>query len=91
MSCKIDRVISEESHLSFMISGLLTGDHVDLLRRILEQEIKPFIIDLTSVVLVDHEAVKLLTLNEADGCEIKNCPLYVREWMMRERRRSDEA
>ena len=40
--------------------------------------------DLTNVLLVDREVVKLLALSEANGTELRNCPPYVREWVTRE-------
>ena len=67
------------------VSGRITGEHVDTLRAFLEQEEKIVAIDLKEVLLVDREAVKLLALSETKGTELKNCPAYVREWILRER------
>ena len=67
------------------ISGRLTGDHVSTLRTLLEQEGNALILDLKNVRLVDGDAVKLLAMHEANGVRIDNCPLYVREWIRRER------
>jgi hypothetical protein len=36
--------------------------------------------------LVDGDAVKLLAIRESNGVTIDNCPLYVREWITRERK-----
>ena len=69
------------------ISGQITGEHVDTLRAFLEQEGKIAAIDLKEVLLVDGEAVRLLALCEADGTELRNCPAYVREWVVREKAR----
>src|SRR5580698_639875 len=85
MSCRIDRVVSSENLVVLFISGRITGEHVDMLRRVLEQESGGFSIDLKNVLLVDREAVKLLALKEASGTELRNCPPYVREWVTRER------
>jgi hypothetical protein len=85
MSCKIERIASDEHLVVLMISGRITGEDVDLLRRVLDQESDPPAIDLGSVLLVDREAVKLLAQSEANGSELRNCPLYVREWVTRER------
>ena len=38
MSCRIDRVVSAESLVVLFISGRITGEHVDMLRGVLEQE-----------------------------------------------------
>src|SRR6202045_5010539 len=85
MSCRIDRVVSSESLVVLFISGRITGEHVAMLRGVLEQESGGFAIDLKHVVLVDREAVKLLVLSEAHGTELRNCPPYIREWVTRER------
>ena len=85
MSCRIDRIVSAENFVVLLISGRITGEHVDMLRGVLEQESGGFAIDLKNVLLVDREAVKLLALGEANGTELRNCPLYIREWVARER------
>ena len=85
MNCRIDRVVSDDNRVVLIVSGRITGEHVDLLRGVLEQESGGFAIDLKNVVLVDREAVKLLALREAHGTELRNCPPYIREWVTRER------
>ena len=85
MSCRIDRIVSAENFVVLLISGRITGEHVDMLRDVLEQESGGFAIDLKNVLLVDREAVKLLALSEANGTELRNCPPYIREWVARER------
>jgi len=85
MSCRIDRVVSTESLVVLFMSGRFTGEHVDILRGVLEQESGGFAIDLKNVLLVNREAVKLLALTEANGTELRNCPPYIREWVTRER------
>ena len=69
----------------FRISGRITGENVNMLRAVLEQEKGSVAIDLKDVLLVDREAVKLLALREANGAELKNCPAYIREWVTREK------
>ena len=67
------------------ISGKITGQHVDTLRNVLQQESGALAIDLKNVSLVDREAVQLLVLSEDNGTELRNCPAYIREWVARER------
>ena len=67
------------------VSGRLTGNHVNTLRTLLEQESRPLTLDLKDVRLVDIDAVKLLAIHESNGVGIDNCPLYIREWIRRER------
>jgi hypothetical protein len=68
-----------------LVSGRITGELIDTLRNALEPESDGFAIDLKNVLLVDREAVKLLAVKEANGTEIRNCPPYIREWVTRER------
>jgi hypothetical protein len=84
-NCRIDRVVSSENLVVLFVSGCVTGEHVDMLRGVLEQESGGFAIDLRNVLLVDREAVKLLALSEANGTELRNCSPYIREWVTRER------
>jgi hypothetical protein len=84
MSCRIDRRVSAENLTVLFISGRITGEHVVMLRGVLEQEPARFALDLTNVLLVDREAVRLLAMREASGTELRNCPPYIREWVTRE-------
>jgi hypothetical protein len=85
MSCRIDRRVIGEDFVVLCISGRITAQHVQMLRDVLEEEGNALVIDLQNVSLVDREAVKLLVLSEANGTELRNCPLYIREWVTRER------
>jgi hypothetical protein len=42
-------------------------------------------LDLGNVRLVDQQAVTYLAGCEANGTTLRNCPLYIREWIERER------
>ena len=68
------------------ISGRLTQDDVEVLRAAIDQERGAIAIDLAEVGLVDRSAVNLLVLIEARGVELRNCPPYIREWIVREER-----
>jgi len=67
------------------ISGRISGQDVDTLQALLEQERSAVAIDLKELSLVDREAVQLLALHESRGTELRNCPAYIREWVTRER------
>jgi hypothetical protein len=90
MSCRIDRVVNAENLVVLFISGRITGEHVAMLRGVLEQESGGLAIDLKNVLLADREAVRLLALGEANGTELRNCPPYIREWVTRERARTED-
>ena len=85
MSCRIDRLVSGEKLVVLRVSGRIQAEHVDTLRELLGREKDGVAIDLTEVILVDREAVRLLAISEADGIEIRNCPAYIREWISKER------
>ena len=43
------------------------------------------ILDLSEVTLVDVDVIRFLINCENEAVELVHCPLYVREWMLRER------
>ena len=86
VTCKIQRQVIGKDLVVLRVSGRLTGDDVDTLRALLEEErSSALIVDLKEVRLVDEEAVKLLAIQESDGTKINNCPRYIREWIKGER------
>jgi hypothetical protein len=85
MSCRIDRLVIGEDLVVLYISGRIMDEDVEMLRDVLEDEAGALAIDLKNLSLVDREAVKLLASCEANGTELRNCPLYIREWVTRER------
>jgi hypothetical protein len=42
-------------------------------------------LDLEEVTLLDRDSVRFLIRCESQGIRLVNCPLYVREWITRER------
>ena len=68
------------------LSGRLTADNVSELGGLLAAEIpgRLVVLDLTDVVLVDRAAVRFLGACERDGNVLRHCPLYIREWIVRE-------
>ena len=88
MSCRVDRVVGEDNLIVLFISGQITGQHVETLRNVLQQEAGALAIDLKNVSLVDRDGVELLWLSEDSGTELRNCPAYIREWVARERAES---
>jgi anti-anti-sigma regulatory factor len=79
----------------FRVSGQLTGENVTEIEALIEAERKGsrIVLDLTDLRSVDGEAVKFLEKREADSIKLKNCGLYIREWIRRERleRESDKS
>jgi hypothetical protein len=60
MNCRIDRRFIGEDLVALYVSGEITGQHVETLRDVLQEEADALAIDLKNLSLVDREAVKLL-------------------------------
>ena len=75
---------SRDSHL-LRVSGRIEAENVAELK--MQMEIHPSLIalELGEVTLVNAEAVRFLAMTEAAGTELRNCPLFIREWIRRER------
>jgi MFS superfamily sulfate permease-like transporter len=71
----------------FMVSGQLTAENVAEMETLIAAETKGrrIVLDCTDLRSVDGEAVKFLEKWEADSIKLKNCGLYIREWIRRER------
>jgi anti-anti-sigma regulatory factor len=71
----------------FKVSGKLTGENVAEVEALIgaERNGKRIVLDCTDLRSVDGEAVKFLEEWEADSIKLKNCGLYIREWIRRER------
>jgi anti-anti-sigma regulatory factor len=71
----------------FKISGQLDSQNVAEIRTLIEAEKKEsrIALDLADLRSVDGEAAKFLEKWEADSIKLKNCGLYIREWIRRER------
>jgi hypothetical protein len=85
VTCRIDRHVVEGEFVTLRISGRITGENVNLLQAVLEQEKLTVTIDLKDVLLIDRNAARLLAGCESHGAELRDCPLYIREWITRER------
>jgi len=75
----------------FTISGQLDADNVNELCQLLDDEParSVLVLDLTDLVLADRDAVRFLREYEARGrVVLRNCPAYVRMWIVRENDRS---
>jgi anti-anti-sigma regulatory factor len=73
--------------LVLTISGQLDADNVSELCQLVDAEPagRVLVLDLTDLVLADRHAVHLLRQYEASGrVVLRNCPAYVRTWMLGE-------
>ena len=71
----------------FRVSGQLTAENVAEIETLIAAETtgRQIVLDCTDLRSVDGEAVKFLETWEADSIKLKNCGLYIREWIRRER------
>ena len=65
VTSKIHRQVVREDRVILRVRGRITGDDVNTLRTLLEQESSALTLDLKDVRLVDGDAVKLLAMHEA--------------------------
>lgn len=81
---------SGKRQVVFKLSGRIDAQNAAELRTLIEEENgnRPIVLDLIDVTLVDRDSVKFLERCEADNIKLKNCPLYIREWITRERETS---
>jgi anti-anti-sigma regulatory factor len=78
---------STNGEVVFKLSGRMEAEHVPELSNLLasEKNTPPLVLDLTDLMLVDGDVVGFLRRCETDGVRLKNCPAYIREWIMRQR------
>ena len=71
----------------YALIGRINCNEVAELQRLFEAEgqARRIVLDLQEVELVDRDAVRFLARCEENGVQVKHCPAYIREWMVRER------
>lgn len=81
---RIERDSDGETSVIRLI-GRIQAEHLDELKtQVRGTGLKP-ILDLKDVTLVDVQVVRFLDACLRGGIELRNCPPYIREWMLRER------
>jgi len=75
------------SQVVFRVSGQLISENLAETEALIaaEGKGKRIVLDCTDLRSVDGEAVKFLEKWEADSIRLKNCGLYIREWIKRQR------
>jgi ABC-type transporter Mla MlaB component len=85
MTLKIRRVC-EKHGTRICLSGELRCSHLVDVRAEIEQVGQPATLDLDEVNVVDLDGVRLLNECQVRGIQVVNCPPYIREWMIQEKR-----
>ena len=67
------------------LTGRIQSDSIASIQSAMKDGCTRKVLDLTEVTLVDIAVVRFLMRCEYEGVELVACPLYVREWIVRER------
>jgi hypothetical protein len=82
---RIERQSKGRSSTTLKLSGRIQAEGLSELRAEI-QKCNPLpSLDLEEVTLLDRDSVRFLIHCESEGVQLANCPLYVQEWISRER------
>ena len=81
---RIHKGAEGQALITFSLSGRIQPEHVVELRTLLQAEHRKVVLDLKEVTLVCCDAVRFLGFCESHGAELRNCPAYVRRWIVKE-------
>ena len=76
---------SDGHTMSLRLSGRIQSADIGNITAQMGDDSVRILLDLSEVTLVDVEAVRFLSDREYEGIVLVHCPLYVREWILRER------
>ena len=85
---RIERVTDGRSTI-LKLSGRIDEEHLAQLRSEVGKSGDVSQLDLRDVNLVDRSSVRFLIQCESQSIQLANCPLYIQEWISRERHRAD--
>ena len=84
---KIEKTVARRRTTLRLIGRVQAEDLVEVARQ-LETSDPGAMLQMDEVTLVDVDVVRFLNTCEAEGVRLVNCSPYIREWMSRERNRS---
>jgi anti-anti-sigma regulatory factor len=76
---------SSQGRTTIRLIGRFQSEHLEELKKQLQEPPAQLVLDLQEVTLVDLEVVRFLGICETAGVEIVHCPPYIKEWIYRER------
>ena len=88
---RIEKQSKGTSSTNLKLSGRMQADGLSELLGEIEKCTHLSSLDLEEVTLLDRESVRFLVRCESEGIRLVNCPLYVREWITRERAQMNDA
>jgi len=80
---------SDGSRQKFVLSGRIESSNVQQLKAQIDGNEK-VVLDLAQVRIVDRDAVRFLADCERKGIELRDCPPFVRAWILSEKPRAGE-
>jgi hypothetical protein len=81
---KIQKHSDTATSVIFFLSGSIRVNQAEELKAFLKAEKRKITLDLKEVDIVDRETVIFLSHCRVDGIELKNCPLYIEQWILKE-------
>ena len=84
MTHKIETTAGEYGTIIKLI-GRFRAECLSELKLTIERSKGRIVLEMNEVTLVDVESVRFLRNAETQGVELRHCPAYVREWIVRER------
>ena len=85
MTLRIERDL-DGGTTTLRLMGQLRSDSLEELQEQMRGSQSQVVVDLGEVTLVDVDTVRFLASCESDGVMVLHCPLYLRDWIHRERK-----
>ncbi len=78
---------SENGEVVFTLSGQMDEEAIAELETLINSEAtgRRIVLDLKDLTLVNGDAITFLERCEVNSITLENCPLYIREWIKRQR------
>jgi hypothetical protein len=76
---------SSQGRTTVWLIGRFQSEHLEELKRQMQEPAAEMVLNLQEVTLVDLDVVQFLGTCETAGVKIVHCPPYIREWIYRER------
>jgi hypothetical protein len=87
LTLKIEKTV-DRTGTTVSLVGRVRAEDLPEVARQLEGSDRRAVLQLGEVTLVDVDVVRFLNRCEMEGARLVNCSPYIREWMSRERNRS---
>ncbi len=85
---KIDRLSDSPRRFAYALTGHVDVSHLAELERLVEQSLaakRTILFDLSSVTLVDRDAIRFFSTGAGRRARLVGCPAYVEQWLRSER------